>query len=293
MRTPGSASSTSSKEEFMRDEMSLREVLEALPGVRIPWLDFLELCPKIQPRFYTISSSSLVQPKQVAITVSLSTHRKPRGRVYKGLATNFLCGLQLKEQACVFVRCSTFRLPKPKRVFAAAAAAGSANNNPSSGLASSATLPPVIMVGPGTGVAPFRAFVQEFAFLASRSLPVFPSTHLFFGCRHRATDYIYRDELEAAVQAGSLSNLHCAFSRDTEQKVYVQSHLKENAELVYQLLSAQKGVMFVCGGTIMGRQVKECVQNIAMQHGNLTQQAAHEWIKRLQTEGRWIAELWS
>jgi len=280
------------KEEFLRDELSLLEVLTALPGVRVPWLDFLELCPKIQPRFYTISSSSLVQPKQVALTVALSTHHKPRGRVYRGLATSFLCGLQKGQQACVFVRPSTFRLPKAKRVFAAASP-----SPPPAGAASSpsstATLPPVVMVGPGTGVAPFRAFVQEFGYLAARSLPTFPSTHLFFGCRHRSADFIYQQELEAAVQAGSLSKLHAAFSRDSEQKVYVQSHLKENAEQVWQLLSAQRGVLFVCGGTVMGRQVKECIASIAVQHGSLTPQAANEWVKKMHTEGRYIQELWS
>ncbi len=278
----------------MRDEKSLLEVLLQLPALEIPFVDLLELCPKIQPRFYTISSSSLVQPKQVAITVALSTHQKPRGRVYHGLATTYLCGLKGKDQACVFIRPSTFRLPKPKRTFAAIPAAGSAAaGGAPSGLTSTSVLPPIVMVGPGTGVAPFRAFVQEFGYLAARSLPVYPSTHLFFGCRHRSNDYIYSDEFEAAVQGRSLTQLHVAFSRDSEQKVYVQSHLKEHAAQVWELLSTQRAYFFVCGGTVMGRQVKECVANIAVQHGNLTPQAAAEFVKKLHTEGRYIQELWS
>lgn len=293
------------KEEFLRDEKSIAEVLDALPSLSIPFVDFLELCPKLQPRFYTISSSSLVQPKQVAITVALSTHHKPRGRIYKGLATTFLCGLHKGQQVCVFLRPSTFRLPKPKRSFApspppqavAAPAAGAASPSgavsPSGTWQSAPTLPPIIMVGPGTGVAPFRAFVQEFAYLRQKDLASFPSTHLFFGCRHRTQDYIYQDEFEAAVATGALSQLHTAFSRDSEQKVYVQSDLKANAEQIWQLLSVERAYFYVCGGTVMGRQVKECIQHIAMQHGNLTQQAATEWIKKMTTEGRYIQELWS
>lgn len=275
------------KEEFAREERSLLEVLEELPGINVPFLDFLEFCPKLQPRFYTISSSSLVHPKQVSITVARSVHQKTRGRVYNGIATSYLCALRPgKDQLCVFLRPSTFRLPKPKRTF---------NNNVASGDAptSTSSLPPIVMVGPGTGVAPFRAFMQEFHYLRSKNLPAFPSTHLYFGCRHKEKDFIYADELNEAVQNGALTALRTAFSRDSEQKVYVQSDLKADAEQVWQLISQQRAFFYVCGGTIMGRQVKECVQHIVEQHGNLTAQAAAEFVKKMQTEGRYIQELWS
>lgn len=281
------------KEEFHKDEKSLLEVLDELPQLDVPFLDFLEVCPKLQPRFYTISSSSLVHPKQVSITVALSTHQKPRGRVYNGIATTYLCGLKPgKDQACVFLRPSTFRLPKPKRTFVNGSPTPLDASGSSSPTATS-VLPPILMVGPGTGVAPFRAFTQEFHYLRSKNLPAFPSTHLFFGCRNRAQDFIYQEEMNAAVANESLTALHTAFSRETEQKVYVQSDLKHHAEKVWQLISTQRAYFYVCGGTIMGRQVKECIQHIAEQHGNLTPQAAHEYVKKMQSEGRYIQELWS
>jgi len=290
------------KESYVREERSLLEVLEELPGIDLPFVDFLELCPRIQPRFYTISSSSFVQPKQVAITVALSFKHKTRGRIYRGLASTFLCGLTPgKDSACVFIRPSSFRLPKPKRMFVngspVAAQSGAvtpaASPSPSPPPSIQAVLPPVLMVGPGTGVAPFRAFIAEFGYLRSKNLPSFPSTHLFFGCRSRDVDFIYKDEFNAAVEKETLSALHTAFSREQEQKVYVQSDLKAQAEKVWQLISQQRAYFYVCGGTLMGRQVKEVVQHIVEQHGNMTAQAAAEYVKKMQTDGRYIQELWS
>ena len=283
------------KEEFQADQKSILEVLEELPNMDVPFLDFLEFCPKLQPRFYTISSSSLVSPKQVSITVALSTHQKPRGRVYNGIATTYLCSLKPgKDQVCVFLRPSTFRLPKPKRTFVNGSPTPSPDGSPNPAASpSTPMLPPVIMVGPGTGVAPFRAFVQEFHYLRSKNLPSFPSTHLFFGCRNREHDYLYKDEFEAALSESDLTTLHVAFSREGPQKVYVQSDLKAEAETVWQLISAQRAYFYVCGGTIMGRQVKEVIQHICEQHGAMTPQAATEYVKKMQTEGRYIQELWS
>ena len=285
------------KEDFYREERGILEVLAELPGLSIPFLDFLELCPKIQPRFYTISSSSLVQPKQVSITVALSTHNKTRGRVYHGLASTYLCALKPQERVCVFLRPSGFRLPKPKRTFVntapAAAGASASSSAAASSLSSTSVLPPILMVGPGTGVAPFRAFVQEFGYLRARSLPSFPETYLFFGCRHRDQDFIYQSEMESAVAGGQLTQLFTAFSRESGQKVYVQSDLKAHAVKVWKLISASRAYFYVCGSTLMGRQVKECVQLIAMEHGNMTQQAASEFVKKMTSEGRYIQELWS
>lgn len=272
------------KEEFHRDEKNIMEVLDELVHLTIPFLDFLEICPKLQPRFYTISSSSLVNPKQVSITVALNTHQKPRGRVHNGIASTYLCALRPgTDQVCVFLRPSTFRLPKPKRQFI--------NGSPVEGNGS--MLPPIIMVGPGTGVAPFHAFLQEFAYLREKKLPFFPSTHLFFGCRKQAHDYIYQDEFQTALSNEALSALHVAFSRESAQKVYVQSDLKHEAVKVFNMIWSERAHFYVCGSTQMGRQVKECIQHIIEQHAQLTPQAAHEYVKKMHQEGRYIQELWA
>lgn len=272
------------KDEYHQDQKSLLEVLEHLPGVQPPFLDFLEWCPKLQPRFYTISSSSLVQPKQISITVALSTQELPRNRVYNGIASTYLCGLKPStgdsegDKVCVFLRTSTFRLPKPKRL-------ANAESAP--------TLPPVIMVGPGTGVAPFRAFLQEFTYLKEKNLTAFPHTELFFGCRRRNEDFIYSDEFEAAQKKEALTVLHTAFSREQASKDYVQSHIKREAARLWTLLFEQKAYFYVCGGTVMGRQVKDCVLHMAQEHGKMSPEVASEWLKKLTLDGRYVQELWS
>jgi len=122
----------------------------------VPFLDFLEFCPKLQPRFYTISSSSLVQPKQVSITVSLSTHHKQRGRVYHGIATTYLCGLKPgKDQVCVFLRPSTFDCrsqeklrSKSQRILFCSCGSCVLTSPIPIAFPALPALPPVIMVGP-------------------------------------------------------------------------------------------------------------------------------------------------
>merc|ERR1712055_1124326 len=154
----------------------------------------LELLPRLQSRFYSIASSAKVHPTSVHICGVVVEYQTPTGRVNKGVATTWL---QTKiptgegdELVCpkvpVYVRRSQFRLP----------------NRPQT---------PVIMIGPGTGLAPFRGFIQERAWQKSQGKPVGP-TVLFFGCRNKDQYYIYMEELEGWAQDGFLT-LHAAFSR--------------------------------------------------------------------------------
>lgn len=142
------------KSEYADDCKSMLELLEELPSVTPPFADFLEFCAKLQPRFYTISSSSKTHPKHIHITVSLSKAQKPRDRVHDGVCSTYLAKLRAnKDKVAVFVRPSTFRPPWDESKHAQAP-------------------PPVVMVGPGTGVAPFRAFLQEAAHLKQAGKPV-------------------------------------------------------------------------------------------------------------------------
>lgn len=147
-------------------------------------------------------------PDQVHITVALVRDAKTGGRVHEGVCSTYLSKLRPdRDQVCVFIRDSSFMLPTKRER-------------------------PVIMIGPGTGIAPFRAFVQEASWLleqqgrsrSSVSISVLHLTlcvdvrvsdwHLFFGCRYEKKDFLYRDEFEAALKSGVLSELHVAFSRD-------------------------------------------------------------------------------
>lgn len=297
------------REELAHNQYSLLEILERCAALPLEFVDLVELCPKLQPRLYTISSSSKASPKQLSLTVTLSAVELPNSRRYLGHCSSYLCSLKPGDQVCMFVRISSFRLP------------ARANT-------------PVIMVGPGTGVAPFRAFVEESAFLRSQIDPAtgahkstLGKMSLYFGCRKSDEDFIYEDEMQQALASGALDELHLAFSRQFQQhavshlsiassnnssssagapslvdssakfesaKVYVQDRVAEHRAEIWRMLNEQRGHMFVCGGTLMGRAIREQLISIAKSEGNLTDEQAADWFKRLQsTEHRYNAELWS
>ncbi|CAM9899696.1 unnamed protein product, partial [Discosporangium mesarthrocarpum] len=217
------------------------------PSLSLPLERFVHIVPHLHPRYYTISSSKAVYPTQVHVTVSLLEVMMSEGRVFRGVCTSHLgklvpqrngstlatgLAVNLAEgRGCtckVFVRPSTFRLP----------------SNPST---------PIIMVGPGTGLAPMRALLQERAHMRERG-EVVGRNVLYFGCRHREKDYIYRDELEAYEADGTIDSLRLAFSREQARKNYVQHLLAEDAEIVWGMLK-EGAYVYVCGGTSMGNDV--------------------------------------
>ena len=190
------------KEKISSKYMNIAQACESVdlgPWSAIPFSVFIEGINRIQPRYYSISSSSLVQPKKISITAVVESMCIPgAGRFVKGVATNYLLALKQKQhgdpdpdpygltyaltgprnkydgiQVPVHVRHSNFKLP----------------SDPSK---------PIIMVGPGTGVAPFRGFVQERAELARKGDKVGP-TVLFYGCRKSTEDWLYKDEWEVSI----------------------------------------------------------------------------------------------
>merc|ERR1712198_822128 len=178
----------------------ITHILEDMKTCKPPIDPIRELLPRLQPRFYSIASSAKVHPTSVHICGVVVEYDTNTGRTNKGVATTWLREKVPTEEGeddvkvPVFVRRSQFRLP----------------NRPGT---------PVIMIGPGTGLAPFRGFIQERAWQKSQGKPVGP-TLLYFGCRNKSQDYIYQDELEA-WQTDGLLTLFTAFSRDQEQKRYV------------------------------------------------------------------------
>ena len=197
-------------------------LFERFPSIQIPLENLLELLPKLQPRFYTIASSSLVHPQSVHITVSVIQSRTPGGRTFSGLCSNFLATTVAgKSMIPVFIRESTFRLPK-------------------------CLATPVVMIGPGTGIAPMRAFLQESAFLRSKGESL-SAWWLYFGCRYKDVDYIYKEEMETALENRILSKLRLAFSREQKEKVYVQHKLTEDFEELYPLVNEHDAHIYVCG----------------------------------------------
>lgn len=260
------------KNEYAEDCKSLLELLEELTSIKVPFADFLEWVPKLQPRFYTISSSSKTHPNHIHVTVSVAKAIKPRDRIHEGVCSTYLAKTRPgKDKVAVFVRASSFRPPW--------------DSEKTKGQ-------PTIMIGPGTGVAPFRAFMHEAAHLKKQGHDV-GELVLFFGCRNKEIDFIYKDEIDQHIESKTLSKFHVAFSRDTNKKVYVQHLIQEEAEHIYDLLHNKKAYIFICGGTLMGRDVRQALTQVLQDVGKMTSDDANKYITQLQNNGRFIQELWS
>lgn len=252
---------------YKEDKKNWLEVLEECPALDLPFDVFLHIVPKLSPwpRYYTISSSSNANPRHVSVTVTAAPTKKKRGRVYNGICSTYLLNLSVGSPVCAFIKPSSFRLPKDR---------------------------PVIMVGPGTGVAPFRAFWQEAKLRKAEGKQV-EDWVLFFGCRYSKKDWIYKEEMQDLEDLGI--ETHYAFSRDQKEKVYVQNLMEDQniATRLWSLVHTKKARIFVCGATSMGRSVKDAFTRIALEQGSLSETEADKYIKGLMDSGEYIQELWS
>ncbi|KAG0634267.1 hypothetical protein HOY80DRAFT_1099598 [Tuber brumale] len=278
--------------------LNIAQVLELnAPGEiwsNVPFSLMVEGLNRIQPRYYSISSSSLVQPKLVSITCVVESIRVPgASHTLKGVTSNYLLALKQKQHGD----------PEPDPHGLSYAITGPRNKYdgvhvPVHTRASNFRLPsdpskPVIMIGPGTGVAPFRAFAQERAALAEKGEEI-GKTLLFFGCRKASEDFLYQEEWkEYAAKLGDSFSLITAFSRDGPEKVYVQHRLKEHAKEVNELL-AQGGYFYVCGDAAhMAREVNTSLGNIIARERGLTETQGEEIVKRLRSSNLYQEDVWS
>ncbi|EGD80198.1 cytochrome P450 reductase [Salpingoeca rosetta] len=173
----------------------------------------------------------------------------------------------IDEKVPVFVRRSTFRLPSKSRI-------------------------PIIMIGPGTGVAPFRGFLQEREALKAKGKTLGDAL-LFFGCQHEHKHYMYREELEEFLESGVLSELHSAFSRDQQHKVYVQHLMKNNAKTIWKMIDAGAHI-YVCGDAKhMARDVHRALVEIIKAETNLSTQDAETQLKTMAQQRRFQQDVWS
>jgi len=262
---------------IQKDGRGLAELLSSFASCMPPLGAVLELVPKLTPRYYTISSSPLAAKGSVHLTVKV-LREAMRGatdssRLKEGICSTQLGDLVAGSSAIVYVRPSAFRLPTSLST-------------------------PVLMVGPGTGVAPFRAFTQQLVHQLEGAKGG-PKTRtgdvrLYFGCRRSDVDFLYRSELEAAEASGALTALRTAFSREAgHPKVYVQQKLKEDAKEIYRLMEGQAGHVYICGGTSMGREVVKLLADIYVSEGGKTEAEAAKAIQKMTVTGRLVQELWS
>jgi sulfite reductase (NADPH) flavoprotein alpha-component len=237
--------------------------VQKFPGIRPDPEAFVECLEGLQPRLYSISSSPKVDPNRVALTVDRVRY-DIAGRTRQGVASNFLSeAIALGTALKVYVqRAHNFALPA----------------DPTTA---------IIMVGPGTGVAPFRAFLQERAIMQAPG-----DAWLFFGHQREACDFFYRQEFSGLLENQTLTKLSLAWSRDGKSKIYVQDKMREQAAELWAWL--QRGAHFyVCGDALkMAGDVEKALVAIAGEQGGLGDADAKAYVAGLKKSGRYQADVY-
>jgi sulfite reductase (NADPH) flavoprotein alpha-component len=237
--------------------------IEKFPGIRPDPEAFIESLDPLQPRLFSISSSHKCNPGRVALTVDAVRYDLAKRRRL-GVASTFLADrIAPGETIKVYVqKAHAFGLPE----------------NPAT---------PIIMIGPGTGVAPFRAFLQE------RIATKAPGRNwLFFGHQHSNTDFFYEDEFKEMKSSGALTRLTLAWSRDGDQKIYVQDRMREVGRDIWAWL-AEGGHVFVCGDAKrMAKDVEVALVDIVAQHGARSTEEAIAFVGELKKKGRYQQDVY-
>ncbi|MFB7908731.1 molybdopterin-dependent oxidoreductase [Kitasatospora sp. NPDC056076] len=231
--------------------------------VRASAAEWAGVLKRLQPRLYSISSSPLVHPGEVHLTVSVVRYTNDLGRDRAGVCSTYLADCADDGPVQVFVQPSRhFRPP-------------------------TAPTTPMIMVGPGTGVAPFIGFLED-----RRARGHTGPNWLFFGEQREATDFYYREELEAYRASGHLDRLDVAFSRDQRNKVYVQDRMREHGARLWRWL--QDGAHFyVCGDAgRMAKDVDRALREIVAAHGGTDEETAAAYVRQLASDKRYVRDVY-
>jgi sulfite reductase (NADPH) flavoprotein alpha-component len=243
------------------------DVLEQFANVPLAAEDLQANIRPLQPRLYSIASAPAVNPNAIELVVASALYTGPGGKCHEGAASSFLNKyLPLGGEVPMRVTKTHFRLPADPRT-------------------------DVIFVGPGTGIAPFRGFLQHRDFLQKNDT-ILGRCWLFFGDQHRATDYIFEEDLNAYQRSGVLSRLDLAFSRDQDHKIYVQDRIWESRGEIWKWLEGGAHV-YVCGtANPMARDVLETFVKITNVCGNLSEEDARDYVKALQKSRRYSQDIY-
>jgi cytochrome P450/NADPH-cytochrome P450 reductase len=263
------ASAERYRSDVLARRKSVFDLLEEHPACELPFHAYLEMLSLLAPRYYSISSSPSIDPARCSVTVGVVEAPASSGRgVYKGVCSNYLSGRRVGDSVHATLRETKagFRLP----------------DDPAQ---------PVIMIGPGTGLAPFRGFLQERAHRKAQGAKLGPAM-LFFGCRHPEQDFLYADELKAFAADG-IAELHTAFSRADGPKTYVQHQVAAQKERVWSLIE-QGAIVYVCGdGSKMEPDVKAALVAIYREKSGDDAEAGLRWIDDLGTKNRYVLDVWA
>lgn len=266
---PGDDSSVAYKAEVLDRRASVIDLLEEHPSCALPFAVYLEFLVPLRPRYYSISSSPKEKPGECSITVSVVKGPAKSGHgLYEGVCSNYLDERKSGDIMYAFIQnvSGPFHLPQDVQT-------------------------PIIMVAAGTGLAPFRGFLQERSAQKKSSMQPGPAS-LFFGCRHPQADFLYKDELEGYAHEG-IVKLYPAFSRlDPQKKTFVQDILLEHKDDVWQMLQAG-AIVYVCGDAdTMVPGVQQCFMKLAQEKNKMSEQQATAWLNDMVAKNRYIVDIW-
>jgi len=243
--------------------MEIIDFLLEHPSARFAPEEFVGLLTKLQPRLYSVASSLKAYPDQVHFIVDVVRY-ETNGRIRSGVCSSFLAERADNVPVPVFPSVAKhFHLPEDPDI-------------------------PIIMIGPGTGIAPFRAYLQERKVTGAKG-----KNWLFFGAQHEHCDYAYGDEFAAYKKDELLTHVDCAWSRDQAQKIYVQHKMRENADEIWKWIDAEGAHFFVCGDAKrMAKDVDATLRKIVMEQGGKSVEEANEYVEKLKSDKRYKRDVY-
>uniref|UniRef100_A0A8C8EED6 Nitric oxide synthase n=1 Tax=Otus sunia TaxID=257818 RepID=A0A8C8EED6_9STRI len=250
---------------------NILEVLEEFPSAEVSTAFLLTQLPFLKPRYYSVSSSCDMTPGEIHLTVAVVNYRTRDGQgpLHHGVCSTWLNTIALNEIVPCFIRSANeFQLPK----------------EPSK---------PCILIGPGTGIAPFRSFWQQRLYDLEKKGVKGGDMTLLFGCRQPDVDHIYKEETEEMKRKGVLKEVYTAYSRQPGQaKVYVQDILQSKLETkVCSLLHKEEGHLYVCGDVRMAKDVAQTLKGMLAKNLNLSEQQAEEYFFQLKSQKRYHEDI--
>nr|XP_018906854.1 PREDICTED: NADPH-dependent diflavin oxidoreductase 1 [Bemisia tabaci] len=249
-----------------RPRRNILEVLADFPyaAKNIPAHYLFEVLPRIKPRYFSIASSRIYHPNEIHLMVAVVVYKTKLVKPRSGLASRWLAAIEPGQKLPVSILKGSLTFPQDPKI-------------------------PVIMVGPGTGVAPFRSYVYERVGLGTASAKVL---HLYFGCRYHDQDFHCKEEWDQLIKANELT-MHTAFSRDQSEKIYVQDLIKRNGESVAKLIADGAHIYIAGNAKDMPTAVKEAFANSVATHKKESLEEAMKSIEAMEQNGKYQTETWT
>ncbi|KAF3033414.1 NAPDH-dependent diflavin reductase [Didymella heteroderae] len=264
-----------------RPRRSILEVLQEFESVKIPWQRVCSIIPTLRGRQFSIASAMTeVSPSpavkgartRIELLIAIVKYKTVIKRIRQGVATRYIASLTPNQQLTVTL------------------------SRGGLGVTQNELNRPVVMIGPGTGVAPMRALVQQrIQWRHQTPIPDTPTANdlLFFSCRNAESDYFFKDEWRKHIDSGVPLEVFAAFSRDQRQKVYVQDLVRQQSGKVYDAVANKSGIIYICGSSgKMPQAVREALIEGFQEHGELSREDAEAFLVALEKSGRYRQETW-